>query len=182
MTHESLNLLRDCEAVQIPSGQKVIINSGTKVTITQALGGSFTVLTEDGYMARISDSNADALGREVPQQSTPEIDTPITESGIEKQVWDVLRTCYDPEIPVNIVELGLVYNCKLTPVTDGFDVHIDMTLTAPGCGMGPALQMEAESKLTKIKGVHAASVSVVFDPPWDQSMMSEAAKLQLGFF
>jgi probable FeS assembly SUF system protein SufT len=185
MLHEKVRLKRDIEAIQIPSGMKVQMTIGTEVTITQSLGGSYTVVSEDGFLARISAENADALGKEAEARKEGDSDKaagPITQEKIQEAVWEQLKTCYDPEIPVNIVELGLIYKCDITPQDDGFRVAIEMTLTAPGCGMGPVLANEIESKIRGISGVKATNVNVVFDPPWEQSMMSEAAKLQLGFF
>jgi probable FeS assembly SUF system protein SufT len=183
MLHERVNLKRDVEAVQIPSGQKITLPAHMPVTITQSLGGSYTVITEGGTLARISGEDADALNKEVQAGSQGPSESEATQESVEKLVWDQLKTCFDPEIPVNIVDLGLVYKCEVASSPDGgFAVNIEMTLTAPGCGMGPVIAMEAEGKVRKVPGVKSAAVNVVFDPPWDQSMMSEAAKLQLGFF
>ncbi|MCC6278478.1 MAG: putative Fe-S cluster assembly protein SufT [Oligoflexia bacterium] len=182
MTRETVKLTRDCEATQIPSGVKVRLQESTEVTITQSLGGSYTVLVEDGFLARIGAEDADALGKEVASIGVTGDSNEVTKESVETQVWDRLKTCYDPEIPVNIVELGLIYNCSIKPLEDGFEAFIEMTLTAPGCGMGPTLQLEIEDKIRKIPGIKKAQVMLVWDPPWDQSMMSEAARLQLGFF
>lgn len=172
-------LLRDCPAVRIPSGDEFVIPAGTTVYITQALGGSYTVTTEQG-LARVSNENADALGLEsVTEETAPkgDLDTPVD----EKAVWDQLRTCYDPEIPVNIVDLGLVYDCIVTPREgQGSKVDIKMTLTAPGCGMGPVIAKEAEDKVVCVPGVSEAAVELVWDPPWNQGMISEVGKMQLG--
>lgn len=159
---------RDCEAILIPTAVPVKIPKGSPVSIVQALGDFFTIEIE-GNLARISGKDADALGQKSPV---------ISEAS---SVWDVLCTCYDPEIPVNIVELGLIYSCRLEPdVEGGHNIYIQMTLTAPGCGMGPILQAEVEQKLKNLPGVNTVFVELVFDPPWDQSRMSEAAQLQLG--
>jgi probable FeS assembly SUF system protein SufT len=175
-------LTRDCPAVQIPAGNTIVLHAGDTVFITQSLGGSYTVATEMG-LARISAQNADALGLEVaptpaaaaaPRQGG---DAPID----EKRVWDQLKTCYDPEIPVNIVDLGLVYDCQITPRNgDGALVTVKMTLTAPGCGMGPVLAQEAKAKIEALPGVDEAEVELVWDPPWNQAMISEVGKMQLG--
>lgn len=181
---EEIALRRNCEALQVPSGSRVELKQGSRVVITQSLGGSFTVLTEDGNMARIGAENADALGKE-PQADVVLPQGEVNKESVQAAVTDQLRTCYDPEIPVNIVDLGLVYECSVAPAPeeDGcFDVSIKMTLTAPGCGMGGVLQAEAETKIKKIPGVREAKVEVVFEPPWERSMMSEAAKLQLGMY
>ncbi len=172
-------LSRDVVGIQIPDGNKVNLPEGTNVTLHQELGGSYTVGTELGYLVRISGQDADALGKEVKALVLENQGT--DPASIEKAVWEVLKTCYDPEIPINIVELGLVYECKVTPVSEGQnDVQIKMTLTAPGCGMGPVLQSDVETKVKSLPGVNKTNVEVVFDPAWDREMMSEAAKLQLG--
>jgi probable FeS assembly SUF system protein SufT len=182
MNRETVKLTRDCDAVQIPSGVKVRLRENAEVTITQSLGGSYTVLAEDGFLARIAGEDADALGKEVVS-GIAEVDaSQQTKESIETQVWDQLKTCFDPEIPVNIVELGLVYQCQVKPFEDGYEVFIEMTLTAPGCGMGPTLQLEIEDKTRKIPGVKKSQVMLVWEPQWSQAMMSEAARLQLGFF
>jgi probable FeS assembly SUF system protein SufT len=173
-------LTRDCPAVQIPAGNTIVLEAGVTVFITQSLGGSYTVATEMG-LARISAQNADALGLEV--QAAPA--APATTDGAaavdDKQVWDQLKTCYDPEIPVNIVDLGLIYDCHITPRDgNGALVNVKMTLTAPGCGMGPVLAQEAKSKIEAIPGVDEADVELVWDPPWNQAMISETGKMQLG--
>jgi probable FeS assembly SUF system protein SufT len=173
-------LTRDCPAVQIPAGNTIILHAGDTVFITQSLGGSYTVATEMG-LARVSAQNADALGLEVP--SAPESPAPAhTGAPIdEKRVWDQLKTCYDPEIPVNIVDLGLIYDCQITPRNgDGALVTVKMTLTAPGCGMGPVLAQEAKSKIEALPGVDEATVELVWEPPWNQAMISEVGKMQLG--
>lgn len=174
--NQELTLTRDTNAIQIPSGDKIVLKSGSRVIITQSLGGSYTVATEMG-LARINAENADALGLEQPSES------PKAENGPadEKAVWDVLKTCYDPEIPVNIVDLGLVYDCTVLPQPNrGVSVSVKMTLTAPGCGMGPAIAADAESKILSLDGVDDATVEVVWDPPWNQDMITEAGKMKLG--
>jgi len=178
---ETLELRRDVRAVLIPDGTPVELEKGTRVTIQQSLGGTWTVITELGFLARIDGEDADALGREPP----PKVSEPVStdQESVERVVWDTLRTCYDPEIPVDIVELGLVYECNVEPIADGQNVvSIRMTLTAPGCGMGPILQADVQRKVEAIPGVAKAIVEVVFDPPWTHERMSEAAKLQLGLF
>ena len=178
---ETIQTLRDCEATQIPQGNSVVIPRGTTVIITQALGGTYTVLTEGGYMLRIESKDADAIGR------TPEAVSDTDKDGkplsLKDRIWAQLKTIYDPEIPVNIVELGLIYYCEASPREegDGYHVYIEMTLTAPGCGMGPVLQKDVEKKIASVEGVRSAEVKIVFEPQWDQSRMSEAARLQLGF-
>jgi probable FeS assembly SUF system protein SufT len=172
-------LSRDVVGVQIPDGNKVNLPEGTHVTLHQELGGSYTVGTELGYLVRINGEDADALGKEVQKHVVASEGT--DPASVEKNIWEVLKTCYDPEIPINIVELGLVYECKVNPIGEGMnDVQIKMTLTAPGCGMGPVLQTDVETKVKSLPGVNKTNVEVVFEPAWDREMMSEAAKLQLG--
>jgi probable FeS assembly SUF system protein SufT len=172
-----VTLSRNCEAIQIPSGVKITLPAGTRVVITQSLGGSHTILM-DGGLARITNENADALGIQ-PETKQPET---ASEALDEKAVWNQLKTCYDPEIPVNIVDLGLVYDCAIAPQPDagGAKVNVKMTLTAPGCGMGPAICAEARSKILTLPGVADADVELVWDPPWNQGMISEVGKMQLG--
>jgi len=188
---EPIALKRDVDAIQIPYAEHVKLPAGSLVTIHQVLGGNFTVVTERGHMVRIDSWDADALGEagklalEDSKQSAPakaDPKAPVTKEGIVKAVWDQLKTCDDPEIPVNVVELGLVYEVKVEPHPSGqgYAIDVKMTLTAPGCGMGPVLQMDAVAKLNGIPGVKRANVEIVFDPPWDREMMSDAAKLQLG--
>jgi probable FeS assembly SUF system protein SufT len=181
--HRHVVTTRDIEALQIPDGSRVVLDEGTPVRITQALGGSITVMTDFGQMLRVDAKNADALGI-----SKEEIDAAIasggpTEGALEDRVWSILRTIFDPEIPVNIVELGLVYDCAVgEDEEDGKrDVRIKMTLTAPACGMGPVLVEDVRRKLETMGDVRLADIELVFDPPWNPDMMSEAARLQLGF-
>lgn len=178
---EPIALRRDIEVIQIPMGTPLHLHAGTEVRITQALGGTFTIVTDDGYMARVNQADADALGYEAGADDKGEADENLTTGQVEERVWAALRTCYDPEIPVNIVELGLVYSCIVSPLPEGgHRVEAKITLTAPGCGMGPVLQSDARRKILEIPTVREATVDVVFEPPWDRSMMSEAARLQLG--
>jgi len=178
---ELVVLSRDCDVTEIPSGHKTTLPKGIQVRITQSLGGSFTIVTDDGYMARVSGSDADAIGKTVGAglKSAPTFDT---NRPLKELVMEQLRTCYDPEIPVNIVDLGLVYECKITPLEsqDQNRVDIKLTLTAPGCGMGEVLKKDAESKILGLPGIKEAQVELVWEPPWDQSKMSDAAKLKLG--
>jgi len=178
--NENITLLRDCEAAQVPSGQKIMLPKGTQVRVTQSLGGTYTVLTHNGYLARIAGKDADALGEEAPSASEPETSVEGPED-LEQLVWAQLRTCFDPEIPVNIVDLGLVYHCEVKALDDGKNkVEVKFTLTAPGCGMGTVIKADMESKILGLPDVEDVDVEVVFDPPWNQTMMSEAAKLELG--
>ncbi len=181
-TNESIILSRDCEAIQIPSGQKVLLPAGTQVTVSQSLGGTYTVVTGQGYMVRIANEDADAIGKEAEASQAEKLTTAEGSADLEELVWDQLKTCFDPEIPVNIVDLGLVYQCQVTPLPEGGKkVDVKFTLTAPGCGMGEVLKTDMKSKILSLAGVKDVDVEVVFDPPWDQSMMSDAVKLQLGF-
>lgn len=173
-------LLRDVEAVRIPSGETFTLKQNTAVVITQALGGSFTIWTPEG-LARIGDADADALGLEPTMGKHEESASGPAPQVEEKAVWDQLRTCYDPEIPVNIVDLGLVYDCVLEqPEGSPAMVRVKMTLTAPGCGMGPTIAAEARQKVMSVPGVGDADVDLVWDPPWNQDMISEAGKMKLG--
>jgi probable FeS assembly SUF system protein SufT len=180
-SHESITLTRDCEAIQIPSGSKMVLPAGTLVMITQSLGDTYTVTTDHGYMVRIAGKDADAMGleRSAAPAAAPEV--PQKPEDLEKLVWDQLRTCYDPEIPVNIVDLGLVYECSVTSLEGGgHRAEVKLTLTAPGCGMGGVLAADAQAKIEALPGVREAVVEVVFEPPWNPGMMSEAARLELG--
>jgi probable FeS assembly SUF system protein SufT len=169
---------RDIEASEIPAGTKFIIPAGTPLQITQSLGGTYTVMMPMGYLARIDSKDADAIGEEPPAKVD---EASAAGKTTEELAWAELRTCYDPEIPVNIVDLGLVYSCQVTPAAEGGDqVDVKFTLTAPGCGMGDVLREDIRQKLLAIPGVKEANVEVLFDPPWSMSMMSDAAKLQLG--
>jgi len=176
---ELVVLSRDCDVTEIPSGRKATLPKGIHVRITQSLGGAFTVVTDDGYMARVAGPDADAIGKTTDVQKTGTINP---DKPLQELVMDQLRTCYDPEIPVNIVDLGLIYECKITPLEspDKNRVDIKLTLTAPGCGMGEVLKKDAESKILHLPGVKEAQVELVWEPPWDQSKMSDAAKLKLG--
>jgi probable FeS assembly SUF system protein SufT len=181
MNSEPKILTRDVEAAVVPVGTKVTLQKGEQAHITQSLGGSYTVIV-NGNMFRIADKDADALGLEVQvQPAAAPAGGPVTQELLEKQVWEALKTCYDPEIPVNIVDLGLIYDCRLTPAGENnFKADVKMTLTAPGCGMGPTLAQDVQNKLLNLEPIDEANVELVWDPPWNQGMMTEAAKLQLG--
>jgi probable FeS assembly SUF system protein SufT len=177
--YESVNLTRDVVGILIPAGTKVELPAGADATITQALGGSYTVEMQ-GHLFRIEGKDADALGKD--RVAGVAIAADAGEAEVEKAVWDQMKTCYDPEIPINIVDLGLIYECRLEPAADsGWRVRVIMTLTAPGCGMGDVLVADVKEKVVKIPGVREAEVELVFDPPWTRDMMSEAAQLQAGF-
>ncbi len=173
MTHQIVKLTRDCSATEIPSGYVHTLAAGTPVVITQQLGGSYTVTAGYGQLMRIDAKDADALGfATAPAEASTEFS--------EQLVWDQLKTVYDPEIPVNIVDLGLVYSCEITGENGAHDIRIAMTMTAPGCGMSQVLKSDVEQKLSGIPAVRQVEVEIVFDPPWTMQRMSEASRLQLG--
>jgi len=178
---EPIQLTRDVEAAIVPVGTKVTLLKGETAHITQSLGGSYTVVV-NGNMFRIDGRDADALGREATAEPAALTQGPRTLEQVESEAWAQMKTCYDPEIPVNIVDLGLIYDCHVTPLPEAnrYQVDIKMTLTAPGCGMGPVLQQDVSNKLLSIEEVDEANVELVWDPQWNQGMMTEAAKLQLG--
>jgi probable FeS assembly SUF system protein SufT len=179
-TSQPCTFQRDCDAVMIPAGDVVTLPAGTVGYITQALGGSFTVFV-DGNLFRIAGIDADAIGKEpVKPPSLPE---DATEDDVERLLWDQMKTVYDPEIPVNIVDLGLVYSCEMSRDAEGGRaVRVVMTLTAPGCGMGDILVDDVRSKLELVPTVNRVDVELTFDPPWNHSMMSEVARLETGMF
>lgn len=170
-------LRRDVDALLIPSGARIYLQAGTEVKITQALGGSYTVNIY-GNLARIDANDADALGLSA-QEEIPE--SALNEMTLEELIWSQMKKCYDPEIPVNIVDLGLIYNCEIIPMgKNDHHVLIKMTLTAPGCGMGPTIAADVKRKVLAVPHVSTVDIEMVFDPPWERSMMSEIAKLELG--
>ncbi len=171
---------RDCDAVVIPAGDEGVIPQGAEGTLTQALGGSYTVYIQ-GNLFRIAGKDGDAIGQEAVKP--PELPENATDQDVEDVIWAQLHTCYDPEIPIDIVELGLVYSCRVSKLDNGKrEVDIEMTLTAPGCGMGEILAEDIKSKLEIIPTIREARVELVFDPPWNADMMSEAARLQTGLY
>ena len=176
--NEPVTFVRDCPAVLIPAGEKVTLPQGSTGFLTQALGGSFTIYIE-GNLFRIAGRDGDAIGK--APLTAPDVPDDATEADIESAIWQQLRTCYDPEIPINIVELGLVYECKIERAPSGNRVAtVKMTLTAPGCGMGEILAQDVREKIEMIPTIERANVELVFDPPWEQSMMSEEARLEAG--
>jgi probable FeS assembly SUF system protein SufT len=176
--NEAFVLSRNTPAVMVPSGDQIELKAGLSGFITQALGGSFTLYVE-GNLYRLAGENADAIGKQVLQP--PELPPGATDDDIKALAWKQMRTCYDPEIPIDIVELGLVYECEVSANEQGGrNVAVKMTLTAPGCGMGEVLVQDVREKIEIIPTVAQANVELVFDPPWNQSMMSEAARLQTG--
>ena len=195
---ETIQLTRVTEAIEIPYGTRVMVPMGTTVTITQALGDTYTVKTADGYLVRIADKDADALGkqpgalaaaaqREAEQAAGGEgaaaAITALGREELEAEIWRQLETIFDPEIPVNVVDLGLIYECRVSPAGEGrYRVDVTMTLTAPGCGMGDILKEDAAAKLRALPGVQEVHVEMTFDPPWEPSRMSDAARLALNMF
>ena len=178
---EIIFLTRDVNVVTIPEGSASTLSKGDEVTIHQSLGSNYTVVTEYGHMVRIAGVDADALGKEPHELHTLVLET--NSEAVEKNCWEVMKTVYDPEIPVNIVDLGLVYVCEVTSVGPAEnEVHIKMTLTAPGCGMGPVIQGDVEKNVRGLPGVVSVNVEVVLDPPWSREMMSDVAQVQLGLF
>lgn len=176
--YEPITLTRGVQAIRVPSGDRIILPKGMQVIITQALGGSFTV-NIGGNLARIANEDADALGRE--PMTGPDVPENPTDEDIRAAVWRQMETCYDPEIPINIVELGLVYDCDIERNAAGrWEVEVRMTLTAPGCGMGDIIADDVRASVEFIPGVERCDVELVFDPPWNPEMMSEAARLQTG--
>src|SRR4029077_21156466 len=173
--NEQIILAREVDATQIPSGIPHRLAAGTRVRLMQALGGTYTVMTDIGYMVRADAKDIDALGLTPSAAATSE-----AQDFSEKLVWDKLRTVYDPEIPVNVVDLGLIYDCHIAPVAEGNKIDIKMTMTAPGCGMADVLKSDIQRKILDLPTVKELNVEVVFEPPWDPSKMSEAARLQLG--
>ena len=177
---EPVRFERDCAAVLVPQGEEVTLPAGSVGYITQALGGSWTVFVE-GNLFRIAGRDADAIGKEPPEPL--ELPDGADDAAVEQLVWKQLRTCFDPEIPINVVDLGLVYEATVRPVGDGLrNVDVKMTLTAPGCGMGDILVADVRDKLEMIPTIAEADVELVFDPPWNRNMMSEAARLETGMF
>lgn len=175
LKQDTIEVTRECDAMLIPSGIKVTIQAGSLVMITQALGNSYTVYV-NGNLARVAGKDGDALGMIIME--SPEVNDMT--GTVEDKVWALLKTCFDPEIPVNIVDLGLIYECNTLLQEDKYSVVIKMTLTAAGCGMGPVLVADIEQKIRSIQEVNEVKVDLVFDPPWDRSMMTDVAKLQLG--
>ncbi len=177
---EAITLERDCEAILIPQGTPITLREGSVVFVTQALGTTCTV-NVNGNLARVDSKNFDALGYEACEQEVTEPKISGDGRVEEQQLWDQMSTCFDPEIPVNIVELGLIYDCKIVKLEEGGNrIDVTMTLTAPGCGMGDILVQDVKSKLEAVPNVTEVQVEMVFDPPWNQTMMSEAARLHLG--
>ncbi len=178
MSEQNVKTNRPVEVSRIPSGEQIQLPADTEVIITQALGGSFTLLVpSQPGLYRLAGPDADAIGQAPSSETAPAaVDGQVSEAA----VWDMLKTCYDPEIPVNIVDLGLIYGCEQVPGEGGSAVRVRMTLTAPGCGMGPAIAREAEEKIAGLPGVSCASVEVVWDPPWSPDRISAEGRQKLG--
>lgn len=178
--HQEIKLTREVPAIQIPSGDTLTLPAGTAVFITQRLGGTFTVATSQG-LARISSKDADALGIDLEEEQKKQVEAVrLKDAPLEEQVWAQLKGVYDPEIPVDIVNLGLVYDCAIEDHEGRTVVSVKMTLTAPGCGMGPVIAEDARSKVVLVPGVTEADVRIVWEPPWNQAMISETGKMELG--
>ena len=174
---DKIELRRDCEAIAVPSGQRQTLPAGTQVRIVQTRGGAFTVSNDIHAIFRIDGQDADALGLAPPKNTAPPPQGPLTEEMVTK----ALKTVYDPELPVNVVDLGLIYSCDIkTNDQGGKSISVRMAMTSPGCGMSNVLKSDVETKLCRLPDVAEANVDVVFDPPWTPARMSEAARLQLG--
>ncbi len=176
-----IKVLRECDATLIPSGEDIKLIKGTVVRITQSLGGDYTLYVS-GNLVKLSGKDADAIGK-TPVPNSQKNESYKGMEFNEEMVWEQLKTCYDPEIPVNIVDLGLVYDLTVKGTNkEGFDLHVKMTLTAPGCGMGPSIAQDVESKIMSLPNVKDVLVEIVWEPLWHQNMMTEDAKLKLGMF
>ncbi len=174
-------LRRETRVRMVPEGLEMVLPAGARVRVTQALGGTFTVASERGNLFRVEPGDVDALGDEAVAAAREAAGPPEAAGGdLEAQVWARMRTVYDPEIPVNVVDLGLVYSCEVEAGPGGAEVRVKMTLTAPGCGMGPVIADDVRGRLEELPGVARATVEIVFDPPWSRNMISDAAKLELG--
>jgi probable FeS assembly SUF system protein SufT len=179
VTDQPIILKRDCPAVMVPSGEPLALQAGGKVWLTQALGGGYTVMTDHGYTVRIDGRDGDALG--LSDGESPRVETPAASGSVQDRVWEQLRSCFDPEIPVNIVDLGLIYDCQVEPLPGGgHKANVHFTLTAQGCGMGEFLKADIKRKLLEVMDVREAAVELVWEPQWNQSRMSVHAKHQLG--
>jgi probable FeS assembly SUF system protein SufT len=177
---QEIQLTREVSAIQIPSGDSLTLPAGTAVFITQRLGGTYTVATSQG-LARISSQDADALGIDPDEEKKKQEQVAkLKDAPLEEQVWAQLKGVYDPEIPVDIVNLGLVYDCAIEDIDGKTVVAVKMTLTAPGCGMGPVIAADAQAKIMTIDGIDDARVELVWDPAWNQEMISEEGKMKLG--
>jgi len=181
-TDEPIKLTRDCQVVAVPAGHTLMLPQGTEVMITQSLGGSYTLLVPSyGGLFRLSNHDADAIGRDHrPSEAAAASGQTLTGEALEKEVWETLKTCFDPEIPVNIVDLGLIYDMRISQLEDGSRIDVKMTLTAQGCGMGGSIASDARNKLLDLPGVVEADVQVVWDPPWTPEKISPEGRALLG--
>jgi len=174
---EKIVLQRDCEVISVPYGERKTLKQGTEVQIMQAMGGSHTVYTHEG-MFRISGLNSDAIGKEI--QAPPSIPSNISDEEFESKIWEQMKTVYDPEIPINVVDLGLIYSCAIHKNDSKYTVAVEMTLTAPGCGMADVLVEDIKERIELLPRITEVNVELVLDPPWSMEMMSEAARLEAG--
>jgi probable FeS assembly SUF system protein SufT len=180
-TDQPIKLTRDCQVVAVPAGHTLMLPQGTEVMITQSLGGSYTLLVPSyGGLFRLSNRDADAIGREARSAESGAVTQTLSGDALQTEVWSTLKTCYDPEIPVNIVDLGLIYDMKISQLNDGSRVDVKMTLTAQGCGMGGSIAADARNKLLDLPGVVEADVQVVWDPPWTPEKISPEGRALLG--
>ena len=171
-----ITVLRNCDATMIPAGEKIVLIEGTHVRITQSLGGNFTILV-NGNLVKVLGKDADALGFEKEVKKNTKV---LSRLATKDDIWEAMKGCFDPEIPVNIVDLGLIYDLQISGNKENQEVKIKMTLTAPGCGMGPSIAQDVENKVSTLNGIKIVDVELVWDPQWDRDMMTEEAKLQLG--
>ena len=179
INNELIKVKRDCDAILIPGGEKVVLVEGTHVKITQALGGDYTVYV-NGNLLKVAGKDSDAIGIKSQNVDSKKNKVKDGQNITEEDIWEILKTCYDPEIPVNMVDLGLIYDMKLTSGIEGLKINVKMTLTAPGCGMGPVMTQDVEDKLMGLSGVYHVLVELVWEPVWNQSMMTDSARLELG--
>lgn len=180
-TDEPVKLMRDCQVVAVPAGHTLMLPQGTEVMITQSLGGTYTILVPSyGGLFRLANRDADAIGREARPAEGGAPAPALTGEALEQEVWQTLKTCFDPEIPVNIVDLGLIYDMQISALSDGSRVDVKMTLTAQGCGMGTSIAADARNKLLDLPGIVEADVQVVWDPPWTPEKISPEGRTLLG--
>jgi probable FeS assembly SUF system protein SufT len=180
-TDEPIKLTRDCQVVAVPAGHTLMLPQGTEVMITQSLGGSYTLMVPSyGGLFRLSNRDSDAIGKETRPESAVAQGQALTGDALEKEVWQALKTCFDPEIPVNIVDLGLIYDMQISQLSDGSRIDVKMTLTAQGCGMGGSIAADARNKLLDLPGVVEADVQVVWEPPWTPEKISPEGRTLLG--
>ncbi len=175
---EEITFSRNAEAIMIPSGEKVLVPKGAQATITQSLGGTYTLITDRGLMVRVSGQEVEAIGK-TPEQAVEVKPEELTPEKLEDMVWDQLKTCFDPEIPVNIVDLGLVYGLD---IDEGGNVEVIMTLTSMGCPLGPVIERDIRSVVSTLPGIKNVKMTLTFSPPWDPSRMTDDARMELGYW